>query len=73
MHLSDACDVVQAKNGVEVQFFLETREIQPRQVVLDLNMPVMDGKKHFSGKKHTRFRMKSLLSENLLCTKICCT
>ena len=44
MHLTDAYDVMQAKNGVEVQSFLETAKTHPCLIVLDLNMPVMDGK-----------------------------
>ncbi len=43
-HLTDAYSMVQAKNGVEVQMYLENTEKKPCLIVLDLNMPVMDGK-----------------------------
>lgn len=44
LHLTDAYSMVQAKNGVEVQNYLEKEEHPPCMIVLDLNMPVMDGK-----------------------------
>jgi len=43
--VSHAYDLVQAMNGTEVVSFLEEKDnLLPRLVVLDLNMPVMDGK-----------------------------
>jgi CheY-like chemotaxis protein len=44
MHLSDNYEIVHAKNGVEVQEYLNVAEEMPGIIVLDLNMPVMDGK-----------------------------
>lgn len=44
-HLTDRYALVQAKNGEEVQSYLQSGEAQPCLIVLDLNMPVMDGKK----------------------------
>lgn len=44
MHLSDNYEMVHAKNGVEVQNYLNEAEEMPGIIVLDLNMPVMDGK-----------------------------
>ena len=43
-HLTDAYAVVQAKNGIEVQQYLEAAAVLPCLIILDLNMPVMDGK-----------------------------
>ena len=43
--LSDTHTLVQAKNGTEVMAYLEKEsEAMPGLIVLDLNMPVMDGK-----------------------------
>ena len=43
--VSHAYDLVQARNGTEVLSFLEEKDnLLPGLVVLDLNMPVMDGK-----------------------------
>lgn len=44
-HISHAYNLIQAKNGTEVLSFLEENSLsQPSLIVLDLNMPVMDGK-----------------------------
>jgi CheY-like chemotaxis protein len=42
--LSDKHDLVQAKNGTEVMSYLENGNAFPGLIVLDLNMPIMDGK-----------------------------
>ena len=44
-HLTDTHTLVQAKNGTEVMAYLEKEpDHLPGLIVLDLNMPVMDGK-----------------------------
>lgn len=44
--LTDACQLVHAKNGTEVLTMLQNERAQtkPCLLILDLNMPVMDGK-----------------------------
>lgn len=37
-------ELVRANNGTEVLSYLEENEVLPYVIVLDLNMPVMDGK-----------------------------
>lgn len=46
-------DLLQAKNGTEVLSYLESEENEtPSLIVLDLNMPVMDGKQTLQWLKH---------------------
>lgn len=42
--LSDDLSLMHAKNGVEAVSMMETGSQQPALVILDLNMPLMDGK-----------------------------
>lgn len=42
--LSDQQTLLHAKNGAEAVSFIENATILPQLIVLDLNMPVMDGK-----------------------------
>jgi CheY-like chemotaxis protein len=44
--LTDNYDLVQAKNGTEVVEMLENnyKDTRPCMIILDLNMPIMDGK-----------------------------
>ena len=42
--LSDKHELIQAKNGTEVMSYLEEGNEFPGLIVLDLNMPIMDGK-----------------------------
>lgn len=56
---SDQFRLIQARNGTEVISFLENNpeEKWPCLVVLDLNMPVMDGKQTLSWmKKHDAYK-----------------
>ena len=56
--LSDTHTLVQAKNGTEVQAYLEKIEDEemPGLIVLDLNMPIMDGKETLLWlKNHNRY------------------
>ena len=56
--LSDTHTLVQAKNGTEVQAYLEKSEDEdmPGLIVLDLNMPIMDGKETLLWlKNHNRY------------------
>ena len=55
--LSDSHTLVQAKNGTEVQAYLQKSEDElPGLIVLDLNMPIMDGKETLLWlKSHDRF------------------
>ena len=55
--LSDSHTLVQAKNGTEVQAYLQKEEDLPGLIVLDLNMPIMDGKETLLWLKgHDRFQ-----------------
>ncbi len=51
--LTEKYELIQAKNGTEVVSYLEneTNE-EPSLIVLDLNMPVMDGKQTLQWLKH---------------------
>lgn len=56
---TDNFQLIQAKNGTEVLSFLENKQKSdwPCLIVLDLNMPVMDGKQTLSWlKKHEDFK-----------------
>ena len=55
--LSNTHTLVQAKNGTEVQAYLQKNEEDlPGLIVLDLNMPVMDGKETLLWlKNHNRY------------------
>ena len=51
--LSDKYELIQAKNGTEVLSYLENEDNEePSLIVLDLNMPVMDGKQTLQWLKH---------------------
>ena len=51
--LTEKYELIQAKNGTEVIAYLENEaNEEPSLIVLDLNMPVMDGKQTLQWLKH---------------------
>lgn len=55
--ISDDFSLVHAHHGQEVLKFLEQEKLRPSIVVLDLNMPIMDGKETLQWlKSHEEFK-----------------
>lgn len=80
--LSDHQVLLHAKNGAEAVSFLENATILPSLIVLDLNMPVMDGKEvllWLKGKEEYKaipvivFTTSSREDDMKLCQKHNCT
>ena len=80
--LSDHQVLLHAKNGAEAVSFLESATILPSLIVLDLNMPVMDGKEvllWLKGKEEYKtipvivFTTSSREDDMKLCQKHNCT
>jgi CheY-like chemotaxis protein len=55
--LSDHYSLIHAKNGAEATSLLESETAHPSLIVLDLNMPVMEGKQVLSWlKENSKFK-----------------
>lgn len=80
--LTDQQNLVHAKNGSEAVAFIERNDPLPSLIVLDLNMPVMDGKEVLSWLKAREeykgipvlvFTTSSREEDVKLCQKYACT
>lgn len=80
--LTDHQALVHARNGTEAVSFIEKAEFPPSLIVLDLNMPIMDGKEVLSWLKERDeykaipimvFTTSSREEDVKLCQKHACT
>ncbi len=42
--INNECEILQARNGKEALNMIQAKEVEPNLILLDINMPVMNGK-----------------------------